>query len=59
MLRIAGMVMLIVLASFGIGIAGGAPVPANRRKDNSIEIKTELKEADEDENSTILYSDLL
>ncbi len=59
MLRVAGMVMLITLACFGISIAGGVPVPGSRRKDNSIEIKTELKEADENKNSTILYNDRL
>jgi hypothetical protein len=46
-LRVAGLVMLIFLALSGIGIAGGAPVPAIRRKENTIEIRTELKKTDE------------
>jgi hypothetical protein len=58
-LLMAGMVLLIVLACFGIGIAGGVPLPSNRRKDNSIEIRTELKETDENKNSSILYEDCL
>lgn len=58
-LRVAGMIVLIILASFGVSITGGIPVPSNRRKDNSIEIKTELKEIDENESSTIRYQDCL
>ncbi|WP_259070773.1 hypothetical protein HDF24_23485 [Mucilaginibacter sp. X4EP1] len=58
-LRVAGMIMLITLASVGVGITGGIPVPSNRRKDNSIEIKTELKETDENESGNIRYEDCL
>jgi hypothetical protein len=46
-LRVAGLVMLILLALFGIGFAGGVPVPASRRKENAIELRTEFKETKE------------
>ena len=56
-LWVAGMIILIILACFGIGFAGGVPVPPNRRKDNFIEINIELKDNQEDEGGTILYND--
>ena len=55
MLRVAGTVVLIVLALFGVGIIGGMPVPAYRRKENTIEIRTELKEDRETEGGIIFF----
>ncbi|QIL40108.1 hypothetical protein G7074_13065 [Pedobacter sp. HDW13] len=45
--RLIGLVFLIFLASIGIG--GGIPIPPTNRRENQIEIKTELKETEEPE----------
>lgn len=47
-----GLVLLIFLAS--IGLSGGVPIPPSNRKENHIEIKTELKETEETEKLTLL-----
>jgi hypothetical protein len=47
-LKLLGLVLLIVLASFGIGIAGGVPIPSSKRKEDTIEISIELLESNED-----------
>jgi hypothetical protein len=48
-LRLLGLVLLIVLASFGVGFGGGVPIPPSRKKEDTIEIKVELVESKEDE----------
>lgn len=58
-LRNAGLVMLIILASFGVGIAGGVPIAYNRRREVFIELRTEIKETDEKKTNSILFEDLL
>ncbi|WP_293310473.1 hypothetical protein [Pedobacter sp. UBA5917] len=51
-IRLMGLALLIFLASIGLG--GGVPIPPSNRKENHIEIKTELKEAEETEKLTFL-----
>jgi len=46
-----GLVLLIFLASIGIG--GGVPIPLSNRKENHIEIKVALKDAEEGEKLTV------
>jgi hypothetical protein len=58
MLRVAGMALLIALACFGICLAGGAPAPVYKTRENSIEIRTELKDADENKSDYILFENL-
>jgi len=41
-LRLACLVLMICLATIGISIAGGIPVPLSRRKENNPQIKIEL-----------------
>jgi hypothetical protein len=48
-LRLLGLVLLIVLASFGVCIGGGAPIQRPNKKEDTIEIKVELVESDNDE----------
>jgi hypothetical protein len=40
-LRLFGFILLIVLASFGIGIGGGAPIPPSTRKKDPVEVISE------------------
>lgn len=40
-LHIAALVLLILLATIGIGISGGIPVSASGKKEDTIEVKTE------------------
>lgn len=47
-LRLLGLVLLIVLASVGLGIGGGIPIPPSNKKEDTIEIKVELVESNED-----------
>ncbi len=54
-LRIAGMVMLMVLASFGVGLVGGVPVPMNKRRENIIELRAEQKERDENKAEELVF----
>ena len=51
LLKIAGLVLLIVLACFGIGIAGGIPVSSANRKEDKAQIKIELLDT-KDETTT-------
>jgi len=55
MLRLAGLALLIILATCGIVIIGGAPVPPTRRKENTIEIRTELVENKERETDVVIF----
>jgi len=51
-LKMSGLVFLIVLASFGVGIGGGVPVPASKRKEETPEVKTELFDSTLEKNET-------
>jgi len=44
-LKLLGLVVLIVLASFGVGIGGGVPVPSSNKKDEIIEVNADLLES--------------
>lgn len=46
-MRLAGLVLLILLASTGIGIAGGFPLHRKHEQDQDNEVKTELREGTE------------
>ena len=59
MLRFGSMALLMALASVGIGIFGGVPIPPNKRRENIIEIKVELKEADENKADTVFFNDYI
>jgi hypothetical protein len=54
-LRIAGMVMLMALAGFGVGLIGGAPIPMNKRRENVIELRIELKESEENKAEELIF----
>ena len=47
-LKLAGFICLIILASFGVGISGAAPVLPRNRNNNVIEITIESIETDEE-----------
>jgi hypothetical protein len=47
-LKLLGLVLLIVLASVGLGIGGGIPISPSNKKEDTIEIKVELVESKED-----------
>lgn len=47
-LKLLGLVLLIVLASVGLGIGGGIPIPPSNRKEDTIEVKVELVDSNED-----------
>jgi hypothetical protein len=47
-LKLLGLTLLIVLASVGIGFGGVIPIPPSNKKDDTIEIKVELVESNED-----------
>jgi hypothetical protein len=47
-LKLICLVLMICLATIGISIAGGAPVPLSRRKENDPQIKIELVESKEE-----------
>jgi hypothetical protein len=47
-LRLLGFVILIFLASLGIGLSGGVPIPPSHKKEDVTGIKTELFESDEE-----------
>ena len=41
-LKLFGLILLIILALFGMAVAGPVPVKPSRKPDNRVEIKTEL-----------------
>ncbi|MGK7392485.1 MAG: hypothetical protein ACNS60_19175 [Candidatus Cyclobacteriaceae bacterium M2_1C_046] len=47
-LRLLGLVLLIVLASIGVGFGAGVPIPASNKKEDTIEVTVELVESNED-----------
>ncbi len=54
-LRLSGLVLLIVLASVGIGLAGVVPIPTSTKKEDMIEINVELVESHEEKTKFILF----
>mgnify|MGYP000698807142 CR=1 FL=1 len=48
-LRLLGLVCLIALAVFGVGIAGGVPIPSSTKREHDIEMKIELLDTAESE----------
>lgn len=52
-IKLFGFLLLIILASVGVGIGGGAPVLPNSKKEDSIEIKAELPESKDNKNEVI------
>lgn len=51
-----GFVLLIILASVGVGIGGGAPILPTSKKEDPIEIKVELPESKDNENEAIEWN---
>lgn len=47
MLRLIGLVLLLVLATMGVGLSGGVPVRSVGKRDEMIEISVQLDEAAE------------
>ena len=54
-MRIAGMVMLMMLASVGVGLVGGVPIPMTKRRENVIELRIELKESEENKAEQLIF----
>jgi hypothetical protein len=54
-LRIAGIIMLMMLASFGVGLMGGVPIPMNKKRENLIELRVELKESEENKTEVLVF----
>jgi hypothetical protein len=54
-MRITGMIMLMALASFGVGLVGGVPIPMNKRRENVIELRIELKESEENKAEELIF----
>jgi hypothetical protein len=53
-MKLAGFIVLMVLASVGIGLTGAAPImPKNRDRLTDTKVKTELVEAKEDSLETV------
>jgi hypothetical protein len=46
-LKLLGLVLLMVLASVGLGIGGGIPIPPSNKKEDTIEIKVEFVDSKE------------
>lgn len=51
-IRLLGLVLMILLASIGIGLTGGVPVFSNSRKEDQNEIKIELVETEKEDETT-------
>lgn len=52
-LKLTGLICLIILACFGVGISGAAPVLPRNRDNKVIEITIESTETDKEEEETI------
>jgi hypothetical protein len=48
-LRLLGYILLILLATVGIGLMGGVPIPTMNKKEDAIEVLVELVEDEEDD----------
>ena len=49
-IRISFFILLIVLASLGVGLSGGVPIPFSNKRRQEREIKIELIKEEKDEN---------
>ncbi len=47
-LKLSALALLIVLASVGIGMAGGVPIPSSNKRKDSTDLKIELVESNVD-----------
>ena len=56
-LKLSALVLLIVLASVGIGMAGGVPIPSSNKRKDSTDLKIELVESNVD-NTRVGQSDI-
>jgi hypothetical protein len=54
-MKLIGFVLLIVLASLGIGLTGAPPVPVSRKKEDTIEVTTETDETQADETKHVQF----
>lgn len=54
-LKLLGLVILIVLTSFGVGLVGGVPVSSSNKKEDTIHITIELVETDEDKTTLNVF----
>ena len=52
-LRLCRLIILIVLACFGMGISGGVPIPTINKKEETIEISIETDESSEDDETVV------
>lgn len=55
-IKLFGFILLIILASMGVGIGGDAPVLPTSKKEDSIEVKVELPESKDNENEVMELS---
>jgi hypothetical protein len=54
-LRLIGLAMIIAMACTGIGIMGGIPIPEKRRRENIIELRTEIIKEDENDDKSVFF----
>jgi hypothetical protein len=47
--RLLTLVFFMVLAMVGVGLGGGIPIPSSNRREDTIVIKVELVESEEDQ----------
>ncbi|KQB99748.1 hypothetical protein [Pedobacter sp. Hv1] len=48
LMRLIALIFLMLLATVGVGLSGGIPMPSSGRKENTIEVKTEVEEEEEE-----------
>ncbi|RWX02247.1 hypothetical protein [Flavobacterium cerinum] len=46
LLRLLWLIVFMILASVGVGLGGGVPLPLSARKRDATEVQTELPESD-------------
>lgn len=51
-MRLVWLIVFMVLASVGVGLGGGVPIPLFGRKKDAAEVQTELPESDKDKAKT-------
>ncbi len=55
MLRMLLLICLIVLASVGIGLAGGVPIPLSSKREDKVDVNVELIESKDQEEDAENY----